>query len=335
MGSLKLSLIASVSERTEAILDGIVQPDGIDLTCVKRWEVADLFTRMVKYREFDVSEMGVSTYWMAKTYLDFPYIAIPVFPQGPWFFHTWIRYNTDSGIKSPSDLKGKRFGMPRFAMDLMLWIRGTLQHEFGVSPQDVEWYAERKPVQEGLFPTFRPPPNVKQIPDNKSTASMMLNKELDACFPYPAGLRSSLDRSTDNDLKGKPKIKRLFPDAVGEAIRYYQKTRFYHLNHLIIVREQVLKEHPWVASSLIEAFQKSKDIGYENTARTCTVPSSIVCAEAVMERVREAFGDNPFPYGFRANLAMLKAHAQYSLEQGTIPHQINVEELFATNTLET
>jgi 4,5-dihydroxyphthalate decarboxylase len=332
---MKLSCICSTNERTKAILDGVVQPEGIELITASRWEVADFFLRQLKYHEFDISEMGLNLYWIAKMKSKFPYIAIPIFPQGPWFFHTRILVNTNSGIKSPQDLVGKRFGMQRYPNDLMIWIRGVLFHEYGIPQNEILWYQER-PLNIGpyVFLGLQPPKEIREIPLHTNISNMMKTGELDACFPYPLGWKSSADRSVDEDLLGEPNVQRLFTDPIGESIQYKSKTGIHHINHVVVIREDIVAKYPWVAESIYSAFEESRKIGYRNSLVESSLASSTIWDYLISERARRAFGPNPFQNGFRANSKVIQTHSRYSLEQGLIDKEIKIEEMFAPNTLD-
>lgn len=138
MSNERLSLACSLSDRTQPLYNGQVQPEGIDLNFIPL-EVEEVFWRMLKYQEFDVSEMSMSSYLIAKDRRHPEFTAIPVFPSR-YFRHSCIFVNTDSGIEQPSDLRGKTVGVPEYQMTALLWIRGILRTDYGVAPEEMTWY---------------------------------------------------------------------------------------------------------------------------------------------------------------------------------------------------
>src|SRR5712692_11668951 len=168
---------------------------------------------------------------MAKAKGDDRFVGIPVFTTRR-FFHTGILVRKDASIDAPGDLKGRRVGVPEYQQTAALWARGILQHEFGVSPTEMEFWMERVPTHSHAGATaFKPPPGVtiRQIPAEKNIGSMMLAGELDATLHYITH-HNLVDRSKA-DLDNHPDIKPLFADPVAEGIRYYRKTGIYPINH--------------------------------------------------------------------------------------------------------
>ncbi len=151
--------------------------------------------------------------------------------------------------------------MPEYQQTAALWARGVLQHEFGVHPQDIEFWMERTPDKShGGATGFKPPPGVtvNQIPADKSMGSMLLAGELDAALHYLSG-HNLVDRSRA-DLINNPDFHYLFPDSVAEGIRYYRKTGIFPINHQAVVRRDVYEQEPWVAQNILKAFIAANDI---------------------------------------------------------------------------
>ena len=172
--NLQLSIGLTSNPRTWPILDGTVKPDGIDLV-PSIVPPSELFWRQLRFADFDVSEMSFSSLMMTLARGDERWIGLPVFTTR-YFFQTWAWIRRDAGIATPSDLKGKRVGVPEYQQTAALWSRGILQHEFGVRPQDMEFWMERTPERShGAATGFKPPPGVTvhQIPPEKNIGSMM------------------------------------------------------------------------------------------------------------------------------------------------------------------
>src|SRR3989441_9998052 len=182
---LQLSIAMAANPRTWPVLDGRVQPDGIDLIPT-RVHPSELFWRQLRFADFDASEMSFSSLIMARSKGDERWVGVPVFTTRK-FYHAAILVRRDAGIEAPADLKGKRVGVPEYQQTAALWSRGVLQHEVGVSPKDVEWHMERTPERShGGATGFQPPTGVKgnQSPPEKSIGSMLLAGELDATRLY-------------------------------------------------------------------------------------------------------------------------------------------------------
>ena len=209
MNNIKLSIGITSNPRTWPIIDGTVKAEGVDLMPTVL-HPSELFWRQLRFAEFDVAEMSVSSLMMAKSKGDERFVGIPVFTTR-MFFHTRILVRKDAKIDKPADLKGKRVGVPEYQQTAALWIRGALQHEFGVEPKDMEFWMERPPSKShGGATGFKAPPGVtvNQVPPEKSLGSMMVSGELDAVMFYLVD-PNLIDRSTI-DLHNHPDIKPLF-----------------------------------------------------------------------------------------------------------------------------
>jgi 4,5-dihydroxyphthalate decarboxylase len=325
--NLPLSIGITSNPRTWPILDGTVKPDGIDLIPTVL-HPSELFWRQLHFAEFAVSEMSCSSFLIVTAQGDNRFVGLPIFTTRR-FFHTGILVRRSAGIEQPADLKGKRVGVPEYQQTAALWGRGVLQHEFGVAPQDMEFWMERTPDRShGGATGFQPPPGVtvNQIPADKSIGSMMLNGELDAVLHYLSG-RNLVDRSRA-DLAHHPDFKYLFADPIAEGIRYYKKTGLIPINHQAVLRRDVFEKEPWVALNLIKAFKRANEIATERRV------------EHVADHLATGLlsGDAKTPvihHGVKANRKVIETIARYSLEQALTPRLIKIEELYAPSALET
>lgn len=335
MSKLKLTLASPAYDRNEALLTGEVQPEGIDLNYITM-APPQAHSRMLKNQEFDVSDMSMSFYMIAKLSGKAPFTAIPVFPMRK-FFHTDLAVNVDSGIKSLSDLKGKRVGVLEYSMSLALWLRGIFQHEYGVLPTDIEWYVERAP-DKGVGATFgfTPPSTAKihYVPENTDLTTMLEKGEIDMAFPQFNFWKTQMDRSKSLNSSEKGEVKLLFPNQKEESIRFYKKTGLFPVNHTVVIRNDILEKNPWVAMSLHEAYQKSKEKSYEKVEAKMREPTNYVWLDDLVREVKEVFGPDPYPYGIRKNEKVLDAVTTYSFEQGLSPRKAKIEDLFFKTTLE-
>jgi 4,5-dihydroxyphthalate decarboxylase len=330
MARLQLSLIMGANERSLPVLDGSVAPDGIDLTCTVA-HPSEIFWRQLHFREFDVSEMSLSSLLMAMAHGNTDWVGLPIFTSRR-FFHTWAWVRADSGVGRPEDLKGKRVGVPEYQQTAALWSRGVLKHEFGVDPTDLEWWMERTEERShGGATGFQPPAGLRfhRIPPDDSIGAMLLDGRLDATLLYIAS-NNLVDRSRAS-LEGNPKVRLLFPDPVAEGRRYYQKTGIFPINHGMVVRRSIYEQHPWVALNIFNAFRKVKE---DLAARARELTATHVELGLLPPETRQALAVDPYPYGVKSNRHVLETVAQYSHEQGLTPRVMPLEEVFAASTLD-
>ncbi len=328
--NIQLSIGMASNPRTWALHDGTVSPDGIDLI-PSVVHPSELFWRQLRFADFDISEMSFSSLLMTLAGGDDRWVGLPVFTTRR-FFHTEMLVRRDAGIESPADLKGKRVGVPEYQQTAALWTRGVLQHEFGVEPKDMEFWMERTPDHSHAGAVgFKPPKGVTihQIPMEKNIGSMMLSGELEAALHYIVD-PNLVDRSTA-DLWHHPEIKGLFPDAVAEGTRYYQKTGIFHINHAMVIKRSIADRHPWAVLNVLKAFEKANKLA---AAQRMEHAEYYVDAGLLPPGSREVLASNIVQHGVAANREPLETAAQYSYEQGLTPRLIKLDEVFAESTLD-
>jgi 4,5-dihydroxyphthalate decarboxylase len=335
MSNLTLGFISAFNERVEPLMNGTIQAEGIELIPTYS-HPAETFWRQLKFGEFEVAEMSMSSFLIARSQ-GADMIALPVFPSRR-LFQTELSYHADSGITEPADVAGKRLGVAEYQQTAALWIRGILDHDFGVSQYKIHWYMERsEEMSHGAATGFKPPAGISfnRIAGNKSLASTLVNNELDvAHIASPWVLRANaLDRSSRITGSGDwSKVKALFPDRMAEGARFYKKHGFLPVNHTYIIRGDIYRNHPWVAAKLYDGFVRAKALAREKLMEQ--IPSALIFREEYLSMTCEKLGEDPFPYGIKANAAMLDTIIGYSQEQGLTPRKMKVEELFAPETLD-
>ena len=325
--NLQLSIGMAANPRTWPIFDGRVKADGIDLVASPVFP-SELFWRQLKFGDFDVSEMSMSSLMMAVAAGDQRWVGLPVFTTRK-LFHTEILVRRDSGIEQPSQLKGKRVGVPEYQQTAALWTRGALEHEFGVRARDMEWWMERTPTHSHRSAVgFEPPAGVKinQVPAEKSLGSMIVAGEIDAIVHYISN-RNLVDRSRV-DLSNHPDVRPIFPDPVAEGVRYWKKTGLLPINHGMVVKREIAEKHPWVLLNLLKAFDEANAIAERERMEHAQyhVATGLVSELALRTPLVK--------HGVRANRLVLETAAQYSHEQGLTPRRVKLDELFAPSTLE-
>jgi 4,5-dihydroxyphthalate decarboxylase len=326
---LELSIALSDNERTRPLIEGRVAPQGIRLipTMV---HPSEMFWRQLRFSEFDVSEMSMSSLIISISRGDKRWVAIPVFTMRK-FFHTSIIVRNDAGIALPSDLRGKRIGVPEYQQTWAIWARGILQHEFGVHPREIEWFIERNPDKShGGATGFTAPHGVRvhQIPATSNIGEMLVRGELDGALHYLVD-KNLVDRSTA-DISGLTHF--LFPDPAAEGRRYFAKTGLFPINHGVVVRRSLIEKHPWIALNLFSAFAAAKE-----TIAQCGGSYLYWYFETGLldESVERALkGNDPLAYGVKGSRKVLETITQYVHEQGLCARRVALEEIFAPSTMD-
>jgi 4,5-dihydroxyphthalate decarboxylase len=305
-------------DRTHPLIDGSIKPEGLELN----WFTLpyhEVWTRMLNYYEFDASELSLSSYLIGRT-MGKPLIALPIFPARA-FRHSCIFVNAKSGIKEPRDLNGKNVGLAEFQQTATVWIRGTLQHEYGVDLESIHWHTWAKTRMEIEMPgRFK----MSQIPAGKEPDQMLIKGDLDAIIC--ANLFPSM-------LNGHPAIRRLFEDYPAVEAAYFKKTGIFPIMHTVAMREDLWKESPWIAVSLFKAFQRAKAEAYSRLNDLSPYRVSLVWFRNPVQQQKEVLGDDPWPYGLAKNRHVVETLMGFLHEQGLAPKKLPVEELFAPNTL--
>ena len=336
MSRLPLSFISGMNERVEPLFDGSVTVEGAELIAT-RSDPSETFWRQLSFQEFEMAEMSLSSYLIARS-RGMDMIAIPVFPSRR-FMHTELFYHVDSGIKQPCDLIGKRVGVGEYQQTASLWLRGVLEHDFGVSQYKLHWYMERSEAfSHGGATGFMPPEGISfhRIPVDKSLASMLVAHELDAAPVQRAFSREKniVDRSTqirarDGDWS---KVKRLFPDLMEEGTRFFKKYGYIPANHAYVIRGDIYRKYPWLAFNLYKAFIAAKELAQDKLPGR--IPSGLIFGAEYLRMTKAIFGEDAYPYGVRANRDMLQTTIDFSFEQGLTKEKQKLEDLFAPSTLE-
>jgi 4,5-dihydroxyphthalate decarboxylase len=327
MNRVRLTLACWDYDRTRALADGSVQPDGIDLVYLAQ-PVEETFFRMLRHREFDCSEMSLSSYVASLDAEDPPFIAIPAFPSR-FFRHSCIFVSAASGIRRPEDLKGRRVGVPEYQMTAPVWIRGILSDDYGVKATDVEHLSggEEQPGRDEKIRLNLPAAiRVKPIGPTQTLARMIADGSLDALVTAraPSTFRTEPD-----------KVRRLFPSYVEEEKAYYRRTRIFPIMHTVVIRRDVYHGNPWIAQSLYKAFVAAKTKALEMFHQSAALPAMLPWFVAHAEEARREMGEDWWPYGLAPNRHVLDAFLRYHHEQGLSKRRYAPEELFAKETLET
>ena len=326
MSRLRLTFACWDYDRVNALASGAVQPDGIDLVFLAQ-PVEETFFRMLRHREFDLAEMSLSSYAVSLSRPDPPFIAIPVFPSR-FFRHASIFVSAKSGITVPQDLIGKRVGVPEYQMTAPVWIRGILSDDYGVPADGVEYYTggEEQPGRDEKIRLELPPRfKLRPIGPRDTLAQMLANGDIDAL--YTARTPSTF-RSRPDD------VRRLFPDHVEVERAYYRRTRIFPIMHTVVMRRDVYMANRWIAQSLYKAFVQAQRKTYADLSETAALKAMLPWLNAHVEATRAEMGDDWWPYGLAPNRHVLETFLRYHHEQGLSKQRLEVDALFAPESLE-
>lgn len=318
--SIRISLACGDYARTRGLRDGTVQIEGLDLTYLSL-PPAEIFWRMLRFEEFDASEMSLSAHIMGVSRGDSRFVAIPVFPSRI-FRHSFIFVNRGAGIEAPHDLRGKRVGVPEYHMTAAMFIRGMLADEYGVQPSDLTWFQgglEAPGRVERMQLDLPDDLRVNHVPD-RTLDEMLDAGDIDALFSatVPPSMRA-----------GSPRVARLFGDPKRAEIDYFQRTKIFPIMHTVAVRREVVDRYPWLPTELRKAFETAKAVHYERLQRTHADPGcGLPFAHYESEETFNVFGADFWPYGVRPNRPTLEAAVRYSHEQHLSARLVSVEELF-------
>ena len=324
MSKLSLSVAVGPYDRTRALIDGSVQIDGVEPTCMTL-PPEEIFFRALRHAEFDICELSLSSFTVKTAQGGGPYVGVPAFVSR-MFRHTSIWVRTDR-IKKPEDLKGKRVGLPEYQLTANVWARAVLEEDYGVKPSDIHW------IRGGIEDSDRPEKITISVPkdvrlDNasagKSISRLLADGEIDGFIaPRPP----SLPRNT-------PNVGWLFPDPAATASDYFKRTGIFPIMHLVGVRRTLVEQHPWLPGAVFKAFSQAKDKAVDMLADPSASKATLPFLEERVAQARALMGDDFWPYGFEANRKTLEAFLRHHHAQGLSSRLVKPEELFHPGTLE-
>ena len=313
MPNIQLTLACGDYEIIRAIKEGAVKVDGVDLTVLTDIDSSTRHWRFLRNREFDVAEVSASSYLLARD-AGMDIEGIPVFLHRR-FRHEFVFVNTKKGIKSPKDLIGKKVGVKSFQVSAILWMRGILEHEYGVPHKSIHWHSE---IDEDI--EFTPAPDLQwtRLADDQTLEAMLVSGELDAV------IHSDIIEPYE---KGDPNVARLFDDYKGEEERYFQKTGIFPIMHVMGVKRDIVERYPWIPVNLYKAFDKAKAIGMKRMYNPRIAP--LAWYRHALEEQRKLLGEDPWEYGLSdSNRHNLDTLVGYSHEQGMLKRRWPLDELF-------
>jgi 4,5-dihydroxyphthalate decarboxylase len=314
---IHLTLACGDYESIRALKEGMVKPDGIELTVLTDMTSDIRHWRMLRNQEFDVAELSMSNYLMAK-YQGLPFSAIPVFLHRR-FRHGFVFLNAGKGIAKPTDLIGKKVGLRNFQATANLWVRGILEHEYNVPHRQIQWFKQDEEEVE-----WTPPPglNIQRVDAGKNVEKMLLEGELDALI-HPELIQPILNKDR--------RVTRLFPNYRDLEVEYFKRTGIFPIMHTTAIKREVVDKYPWAAINLMRAFEESKMAAYKRMENPRIVP--LAWFRHFQEEQEEILGADPWVYGVgESNRKNLETLMQYSQEQGLVGRKMALGELFINTT---
>ena len=299
-------------DRTSALKEHQLSLDGAPYQYLTISPPSEIFWRMLKYEEFDVSEMSLGSYCTAVARGDRRFVAIPAFPSRV-FRHGNLYVPASSPLRDPSELKGCRIGVEEYEMTAGIWIRGFLNDDYGVSARDVRWVLGRK----------------------EKVAGIPCDPAIEVSFNDKLDLEAALEQGDIDALMttflpaGFPgRVRRLLPGYQEAEEDYFRRTGIFPIMHTIVMRRALYEEHPWLARGLFKAFTQAKEMAQRDMYRPNTLRFTLPWLVASIERTRAIMGEDPWPYGLEANLPTLRAFSRHLVEQGLTKRLLTLEEIF-------
>jgi 4,5-dihydroxyphthalate decarboxylase len=326
MSRLPITIATWDYDRVRALTDGRVAVEGCDVNYITM-PVEEILERAFFRREFEVAEIGLSPYLIALSRGVAPYVAIPVF-LSRMFRHSAIYIRADRGIGGPTELKGKRIGVPEYQMSAALWVRGLLQDKYGIAAKEIEWVQGglETPGRRDKFPLNLPPGfPLTAAADDTSLSRLLADGKLDAVISA---------RQPSCFVAGHSMVKRLFPDYRAAEQDYFRRTGVFPIMHAVGIRPDVLEKHAWLAASVYKAFVEAKRLADADFAETTALKVGLPWVTAELDATTALMGRDFWSYGVEANRKTLELMARYSYEQGLAVRLLPVEEMFAPGTLD-
>lgn len=316
---LPLTLACGDYDINRGLIEGTVRPEGIDLVSITL-SSPERHWRMMRGQEFDVCELSLASYLILRDRRSLPFIAVPAFPHRR-FRHSYIFVNSAASIATPKDLEGRRVGIRTWQNTALLWVRGILEEHYGVDITTVEWLRQdEEDVPFALPPEFK----LTQLDREQNLNRMLVEGEVDALIhpEIPSAFR-----------QGDPRVRRLFPDAKAEEQRYFRATGLFPLMHTVVIREDRLAQHPWVATAILKAFRGSKELAWKQMEDPRRV--SLAWLRDLIEEQRAILGPDPWSYDLPSNRRALETMIRYAHRHGMIREPMPPEALFFPASLET
>jgi 4,5-dihydroxyphthalate decarboxylase len=320
MSKLPLTFACGPYDRMAGLFDGSVPIEGVDLRPLVIEQPMEVFSRMLKHAEFDVAEMSLAHCFILRATQAAGFVTLPVFPSR-MFRHGCIFVNRQA-VASPKDLAGKRIGVQGYQMTAAVWIRGLLRDQ-GVALEDVTWLeggVNEYGVAGGAATSLRPatPLDISPIGRDRRLSDMLAAGEIDAL----------IGAITPDSFGKSPDVVRLYPNFHVSERLYYEQTRIFPIMHALVIRNDIYRDNPWVATSLFKACEAAKLKAQRQARFSGALRFMLPWLAEHLEELDQVFGPDPWPYGLAANRAALDAFGRYLVDDGFYPAALPLDEAF-------
>ena len=325
MARLKLSVAVGDYDRMRPLMDGLVQIDGVDPQFMAL-DPEEIFFRAFRHADFDICELSLSSYSVKTAARTSAYIAVPVFPSRA-FRHTSVYVRTDR-IKQPSDLAGRRVGLPEYQLTANVYVRMLLEEEYGVKASDVTWVRggyEDPGRMEKISLNLPANVRIEDVEPHETISNLLAEGKLDAVIG---------PRAPSCFRHGHPLIGYLFPDPKKAAEEWFRKTKIFPIMHTLGIRRSLADAHPWLPSAVMKAFGHSKAIALAKLQDTSATKVTLPFVEEQLAAARALMGDDFWAYGLAANRNVLERFLRRHHEEGLSSRLLTPEELFHPASLE-
>jgi 4,5-dihydroxyphthalate decarboxylase len=306
---------------TMPLLEGRVQVDGVTLKPVRTSSMINREEPKLKAGEFGLLDLNLG-YFLPAVEAGWAIVGLPVFSKRKPVYQL-LFCNSDSGIGCAADLAGKRIGSRTYRTALTVWARGLLKERHGVDFSQVNWLLQAREV----FPVHDPALKIEYVDESRNLVQRLIAGEIDAL------ITDISDTKLFEALESNPKVRRLFPDYVADDHELYNDTGIFTPVHMIVMSRRLDRERPDLAAKLYAAFEKAKQIAYDDTLSDRGGLSVVYLRERMKEQI--AIWGDPWRYGIRANQPTIDAFIRYNVEQGMVQNAPTYEEIFAAGVLDT
>lgn len=317
--ALELTMTCGPYDRARALIEGSVKPKDVELKVVVNSNDASR-QEQGRQRKFDVVEFYTGMYITDLPYRTFGFTAIPIFVKR-MFRHSYIYINKRKGIRTASDLNGKRIGVQAWTNTTSLWVRGILEDDYGLDIRSVTWIANKQ----DSVGDWAPPSWLRLEPVASDTTAEDL---------LEGGAIDAVITTKTLAPNGHPDIDFLFPNYPELERQWYRRTGFFPIMHTLLIKNEILEQHPWVAMSLFDAWQESKVKCYE-WLEWQRVHQTSLWFRALWEEERRAAGRDIYPWGFKKTRAEIDKMLEYAQRHGLTRERFQPEDLFHRSTLST
>ncbi len=313
---LQLSLACIRYDRTRALLDGSLEPEGIKLTVREIVDHDSYWLLPIRYRIFDVAEMPISNYVIGLDQGHTDLIALPIFLSRS-FRHSTLYINRNANIRTPNDLEGKRIGVGNYFGSTTLWARGLLSDYYQVNLGAIQWITKSKVANQQLPSSV----NLQVLEGDQSLEQMLVTGEIDALVSErpPSGFKRGAN------------ITRLFENYKSEEITFFQKTGIFPIRHVLVMKREIYEKNPWIGQSLYKLFDMAKNEASLNRMFDGHSRFMLPSLQYAIAETKRIFGEACWPYGLEKNTATLEALTKYCHDQGYTARRYEVQELFASH----